>query len=704
MGKVTIEAGDLVHASNERVKEIEIVLKGCVTATDSVASIKLPYGSIIGLFENAGELYKFDYEAEEETTIFSYPYNKPDDIAAVIKANPQICPLLTESALNCVKEVYRTAHQAYEELMSDYNEIMLDNAKLKEYYDAAAQNYKADPYIDALKEPEKPDFHNWSAEFFSKITKEQFSLGPMYCMGIIIFAGEYINYLVGVITRLSDEKIKFNQDTAQFRMTVNELKRQSGTIEKETEEALAKYSGEGEIGSIEIKNAYDTITAYAEADKDFILEFRKNLDTFSKLKDKTDQADDVRRLRRKIAEEFYNLYEKAFLKSMRNSSIPVEVKMFFLYGFIDEKLAGEQFTTQLAVLADTYKKDPEGKILSIYEWLRLVYQKKVEPSKNEFDMEYPAYLKNLYESGEIKQNQIQPMLASNEERAKYEIHNFFSLTDRITYGRISSFVPIFYEEDYIKAPADSVLKFTDVRSYIDNIRSIDYSCFCRETVYSNVGIGVTREYISTEVLPYIIMMPNSGTRGALWQEISGSKRDTPARMAIPMFSSGNTERMFATLAGEFRWEMCRREQGVRWNDVTTPSLTSEFSDYIQFYRKNRDITPELREKIKSQLQSARNSVKGVFVSDYVIYIEYESKGSLRLNKVSRGILFKYCTFPKATRETLSTSLPAYKDLVDKYNIKNAQKVHLMDIVLQKIEKGGFSIPEELKYQAEFNKR
>ena len=704
MGKMTVEAGELIHASNERVKEIEIVLKGCVTAADSVSSIKLPYGSIIGLFENAGELYRYDYEAEEETTIYSYPYNKPDDIAAVIKANPQISPLLTESALNCVKEVYHTARQAYEDILNDYNEIMLDNAKLKEYYDSAAQNYKRDPYIDSLKEPAKPDFHNWSAEFFSKITKEQFSLGPMYCMGIIIFAGEYINYLVGIISYLSDMKIKFNQDTASFRMTVNELKRQSGSIEKETEEALARYSGEAEGGSIEIKNAYDTITAYAEVDKDFNLEFRKNLTDFSKLKDKTDQADDVRRLRRKIAEDFYKLYEKAFLKSMNHPSIPIEVKMFFLFGFVDEKLAGEKYTTQLAVLADTYKPDPESRIVSIYEWLRLVYQKRVEPSKNEFDMEYPAYLKNLYESGEIKQNQIAVMLASNEERAKYEIHNFFSLTDRITYGRISSFVPIFYEEDYIKEPADSVLRFTDVRSYIDEIRSIDYSCFCRETVYSNVGIGVTREYISTEVLPYIIMMPNSGTRGALWQEISGSRRDTPARMAIPMFSSGNTKLIFDTLAGEFRWEMCRREQGVRWNDVTTPSLTSEFSDYIQFYRKNRDITPELREKIKSQLQSARNSVKGVFVSDYVVYMEYESKGSLRLNKVSRGILFKYCTFPKATRESLSSTLPAYKDLVDRYNIKNAQKVHLMDIVIQKIEKGGFKVPDEIRYQAEFNKR
>ena len=523
-------------------------------------------------------------------------------------------------------------------------------------------------------------------------------------MGLIMYAGEYISYLVDVINRLSDEKIKLNQDTAEFKMTVNELKRKAGAIEKDTEDAMAKYSGEDEAGSVDIKDAYSTITAYAGMDNDFITGFRKNLDTFAKLKDKTDQADDVRRLRRQIAEGFYKLYEAAFLRSMKERSMPVELKMFFLFGFIDEKLAGADYTKQLAVLADTYKSDPDGRIISIYEWLRLVYQKQVEPSKNEFDMEYPAYLKSRYENGEIKQNQIPILLASNEERAKFEIHNFFSLTDRITYGRISSFVPIFYEEDYIKAPADSCLRFTDVRQYLDDIRGIDFSCFCRETVYSNVDIGVTREYISKEVLPYIVMMPNCGTRGSLWQEISGSKRDTPARMAIPMFSSGNTKLMFETLAGEFRWEMCRREQGVRWNDVTTPSLTSEFSDYIQFYRKNRDITPELREKIKAQLQSARNSVKGVFVSDYVVYIEYESKGSLRLNKVSRGILFKYCPFLKNTRESLAATLPAYKDLVDKYNIKNNQKLHMMNIVLQKIEKGGFAVPDEIKYQSQFMRR
>ncbi|MBQ7463958.1 MAG: hypothetical protein IJS86_03760, partial [Lachnospiraceae bacterium] len=613
--------------------------------------------------------------------------------------------ILTEGAINCVKQVYAANKQIYDDMLAYYNEVVLDNAKLREYCDAAAEVYMADGYIDTLEEPAPPDLHNWEAEFFSKITKELFAPGPPFCAGIILYAGRYISYLVDKAEEISERRIRLNQDTAAFKMRVNDLKRKASAIEKDEEDAAAKYdlASDGET-NIEIKDAFNVITAYSGVDPDFATAFKKRLDDFAKLSDKTDQGDDVRRLRRQLAEDFYRVYEGAFLKSMDSPEPPLEVKMFFMFGFIDEKLAGEKFTGQLAVLADTYRSDPQGRIVTIYEWLTLVFRKEVEPSKNEFDMEYPAYLKSLYDSGEIKQKDIPVMLASNEERAKFEIHNFFSLTDRITYGRISSFVPFFYEEDHVKDPKESVLRFQDVRGFIDEIRSVDHSCFCRDILFSDPKIGVNREFISTEILPYIILMPNSGNRGALWQEISGPKRDTPARMAVPMFSSANNKLMFTKLAGEFRWEMCRREQGVHWNDVTVPSLTAEFSDYIQFYRKNRDISPEMREKIKAQLQSARNSAKGVFVSDYILYVEYESKGSLRLNRVSRGIIFRYCPFPKEKREALANSTPAFKELVDKYNIKIAQKHHLMDIVIQKIEKGGFPVPKEIEYQNAFIRR
>ena len=172
-------------------------------------------------------------------------------------------------------------------------------------------------------------------------------------------------------------------------------------------------------------------------------------------------------------------------------------------------------------------------------------------------------------------------------------------------------------------------------------------------------------------------------------------------MMMPMFLDKDVNSHILRLAGEFRWEMCRREQGVHWNDVTTPSLTSLFCDYLQFYRKNHELSPDLREKIKAQLQSARNSSKAVFVSDYMNYVVYESAGSLRLNRVSRDILFRFCPFTKEIRNKLATSSPAYQKLIERYDVKLAQRKRLMEIVYTKIEKAGASVPKELQGQKEF---
>ena len=120
-----------------------------------------------------------------------------------------------------------------------------------------------------------------------------------------------------------------------------------------------------------------------------------------------------------------------------------------------------------------------------------------------------------------------------------------------------------------------------------------------------------------EFLPDFILMPNMGTRAVMWQEIEGKLRNSPSRMAISIFHS---EDIFATLirlTGDFRWEMCKRIQGARWNDVSDHSLTSDYFDYVQFYRKNRDLSAEIKEKIKSSLQRAKNSFKQLFVPGMV---------------------------------------------------------------------------------------
>ena len=81
-------------------------------------------------------------------------------------------------------------------------------------------------------------------------------------------------------------------------------------------------------------------------------------------------------------------------------------------------------------------------------------------------------------------------------------------------------------------------------------------------------------------------MPNVGMKAMMWQETAGVKRDTSARFVFPVMTIYSLQDMMIETCGRFRWEMCRKIQGMRWNDITEKSLISEYCDYIQYYRKN----------------------------------------------------------------------------------------------------------------------
>ena len=147
-------------------------------------------------------------------------------------------------------------------------------------------------------------------------------------------------------------------------------------------------------------------------------------------------------------------------------------------------------------------------------------------------------------------------------------------------------------------------------------------------------------------------MPNAGTRSMMWQETAGVRRDTSARFLFPIFTAVDIDDMMVDTVGRYRWEICRKIQGVHWNDIREKSLTAEYCDYLQFYRKNRELSTEAKEKIKSALLRGRNNYREVFVKDYQNWMKYESKGSYRLNKIAREIPITYCPFAKPIREEL----------------------------------------------------
>ena len=216
-------------------------------------------------------------------------------------------------------------------------------------------------------------------------------------------------------------------------------------------------------------------------------------------------------------------------------------------------------------------------------------------------------------------------------------------------------------------------------------------------MYSNPDIGIAKESIGVEILPDVILMPNVGIRGVMWQEIEGRKRTTPSRMMLSLFQMEDLGNILVRLTGEYRWEMCKRIQGARWNDVSEPSLTSEYFDYIQFYKKNRELSADAKDKVKLSMQKAKNSYKEMFIRDYESWIIYEGAGSPRLNKVARTILFTHCPFAKEIRDKLKAN-PLYKETMDRYDIKLSQKVHHMNNLCQKLKNTGVEIPEEITRQ------
>jgi hypothetical protein len=198
----------------------------------------------------------------------------------------------------------------------------------------------------------------------------------------------------------------------------------------------------------------------------------------------------------------------------------------------------------------------------------------------------------------------------------------------------------------------------------------------------------------------MILMPGCGTKGSMWQETSGVKTDTPARFMFPMFFSGDINELMVELMGRYRWEICRRVQGVYWNDIRERSLTAEYCDYLQFYRKNNELSGEVKDKIKKTLQRSRNSYREVFVKDYQNWMKYEAKGSFRLNKIARNILIQYCPFSKPIRQNLKSN-PVYQNAFVKLDNDNKKKESRLTSLYEKYEAAGGTVGPDLKENLRF---
>ncbi len=699
MGLLKLEKGQFLHRSKtDEVHTLEVLVKGKIRISNDSTSIELVVGGIVGMVEKPGRKYIYSYEAIEESTVYSYPFETLNDIPKIVRSNPKIAPILAAQCVSSASDLCSIYEQEFEQALREYEQIMADHADYPGLCIKAGLVPESFPEFDEIICPDRP--HNlpeWVMDYCRSLKEHEALLKKSFypvsidiAVGMVMTSFTVYNTISDVVQLINEYKRILRRRTARFTRAMKMLRIRLKDMEKGLEE--------GEGGTI--VNALETILAYAEAAPEYALRFEELLRQFKSSPGKYDSGDEARALRKDLSAAFYDIYLPIFLRSLTDDDPPLEIRMFFMFGFVDEELAGEKNTAILANMAKSYTPDPSGKVLTLYEWLRKIYMLEVAPSRNEFDQDWPTYLRDLKNSGTINDVQFDAMMNNPLKRLDFEIHNLFSLGNRMTFGRVSSFVPVFDGVNVIRPLDTAYQTYADIHSYFERIRKIDFSVFARQAVFSNTDIGITQLYIDRDITPYMILMPNIGSRACLWQEMDGKNRQTPARMLVSVFNTENTEEIMIKLFGEFRWEMCKAVQGVHWNDVTDPSLTSVYCDYLQFYKKNSALSSDAKEKIRTDLKKYSSNYRGVFVGDYLTYIKYEAAGSLRLNKVAREMLFTFCPFSKEGREKLSDN-PQFAELISRHDMRVLNVSKPVANAAARLRREEIPVPKELTAQLEY---
>lgn len=452
-----------------------------------------------------------------------------------------------------------------------------------------------------------------------------------------------------------------------------------------------------------LMNAADIILEYANCSAEVAAAFKDTLAEYKSLSDKNATTQEAMRLRRSLTDSFYQVYNAAFLVSLTDNNIPPILRMFLNFGFVDADLCGMDSAVYLYQNAGHYAGSPEHGIYTAHEWLKAVYEGRKEPSINELDMDFEKHVHSLKTEGSITAEAAKEMVNDNMQKVKFELENLFQRGCKITSGRPSVFCPVLSEHQFIRDPKDALLYPDQIIKQLDAIREADYTVFARKSLTVLSEKENIHDFFDVEILPDIILMPVVGMRGAMWQEIVGRSRLTPARMMLPVFQLEDLEKIMIRMVGEYRWEMCKRIQGARWNDVTEPSLTSLYYDFLQFYRKNPELSTDTKEKIKTGLQKCKQNFKEYFLTDYMTYLLFECKGSPHLVKNARSILFSQCPLSAPIRQRLASN-PIYQDLLEAHSRSVAERCRKLDNLGKKLLSKGEPIPEIVQQEIEFVKR
>ncbi len=425
------------------------------------------------------------------------------------------------------------------------------------------------------------------------------------------------------------------------------------------------------------------------------------LESLAKLKANNNPLDpsvEFRKLRRNIVTLYWKIWNQALqLYKKNNGKVPREVSLLLNFGFIDRDFIDDSHANFIIdkSIENTSTKYP---IVNIIDWLEKISSREEAPSIDELGQSYFEKMKLEHKANWKKEDEIPKNIDTNEYRVTYEINGFLELNNRLTTGAPTNYLPFMNRYQLLMPIERTFVSKKILDEKISQILEIDYTAFHREIVFNDEKIGILKEFIQKQVIPYFIIIPSIGTKAMMWQELSGRNKTSHGRIVIPIFATGDLYTMLALAIAAFRWELTKSVMGSDWNNMSLSSITADYTDYVQFYKKNKDLSIEIKDKLSSEFKRFRTD-RDRFSNDYLNWLQYESKGALKLNKVVRNIFYKHVPFKKELRDHLSKQ-PAFTEIHNRFKNIRTIKYNQLEARYRKF---GDYIISDLKENLEFYK-
>jgi hypothetical protein len=747
----SVAKGTVIYEEGEPLVSIVLVLKGRVTVQTEGVRTVLGSGNFLGIGDVNSGKHTFTYTTLDDTVAYALPVTNPEQASLLLEEKEQYRGLLVTSFNFFMMDLYKIFHKLKKETedidvfvneyYEKYKQISNDLGHMPESIQTLERMSgtvktpfslpsELDYFLQCCRIPVEAQRNFFGANAY--VAKEHFqrqaAILPQLIEGCRHYGGCLLKYFRSMVM---DEKNLFS---LIGKMALNIKKAGQGDaglsemidvlLEKinQTEKILTDAAGiqpnvkrehmeevyfallSDDTGSLEtfekedlsvLDDSLTQIVEYAPVHMKVAAEFTEAMEEFLALADVFARTPEATAIRKKISANFFELYEAVFLKTLEDANPPMAVTLFLRYGYVSEELLTKDELRTLISLPDIDNESLECKVYTMPMWLTAIYRGKKNPSKDEFDMDYEAHLRKDAAEGKITKQAMERLFRNPKERLHFEVANLVRYADRLLNGNISAFVPVLCSDGMFNKLEKSVVTGAAVNAAVRKIEKIDYSIFYREKQTSYEQAEVTHFTLINRYVPDFILFPVYGKSGVTWQDMEGRKKESHGRILLPALMEQNLEQEILKLMAHFRWEKCRSEMGAQWNNYRYPSLTSEYTDYLQFYKKNSELSSDRKEKIKAQLQQCNNRHRDVFTRDYQDWIMREAVGAMKLNKVARELMFTYCPIAPEIAEGLLVQT-AYQEAAKRYMIDKRKKEKNLNNAINRFERKSMRVPKEVE--------